>query len=242
MKTLRTAVVLLVSCVTFFLSLRSAYAAVLTCGETSTGILDTCSCPGAQKMNKVPGTQTLCCGWLKANESDGCAVSDYTLVACGGSYFISGGNYICDCAQTAGFTMNTGKWCCGYKAADGTNTACFQTMQVQVPGGGGGQAALTTAAFETFNTTIFGKKPDAALYTPKGIIGKLLPYLLTFGGLILFVMIIWGGFEMLSGASDPKSQEAGKQRMTAAVIGFILLFASYWLAQIVQAVFGLSIL
>jgi hypothetical protein len=138
--------------------------------------------------------------------------------------------------------MNTGNWCCGYKAADGTNTACFATMQVQVPGGGGGQAALTTATFEKFNTTIFGKKPDAALYTPKGIIGKLLPYLLTFGGLILFVMLIWGGFEMLSGASDPKSQEAGKNRMTAAVIGFILLFASYWLAQIVQAVFGISIL
>ena len=55
-------------------------------------------------------------------------------------------------------------------------------------------------------------------------------------------MLSWGGFEMLTGAADPKAQEAGKQRITAAIIGFLLLFASYWLAQLVQAIFGISIL
>ena len=102
---------------------------------------------------------------------------------------------------------------------------------------------VSQGCLDTFNKTIFGNSTGKGdLSTPKGIISALLPYLFTFGGLILFVMIIWGGFEMLSGASDPKSQEAGKNRITAAVIGFLLLFASYWLAQIVQSVFGLSIL
>lgn len=102
---------------------------------------------------------------------------------------------------------------------------------------------VTAGMLTRFNAAIFGgQAPPQSLLTPRGIIGRLLPYLFTLGGLILFVMILWGGFEMLTGAANPKSQEAGKQRITAAVIGFLLLFSSYWLAQIVQAVFGISIL
>ncbi|HKY74116.1 MAG TPA: hypothetical protein VJ246_02270, partial [Patescibacteria group bacterium] len=74
------------------------------------------------------------------------------------------------------------------------------------------------------------------------IISALLPYLYVFGGLILFVMLIWGGFEMMAGAAEAKSQEAGKQRITAAVIGFVILFASYWIAQLLQILFGIQIL
>ncbi len=74
------------------------------------------------------------------------------------------------------------------------------------------------------------------------IISKLIPYLYVFGGLVLFVMIIWGGFEMLTGATDTKAQEAGKQRITAAAIGFVLLFTSYWLVQILQVIFKFKVL
>lgn len=78
--------------------------------------------------------------------------------------------------------------------------------------------------------------------TPGGFLTLLIPYLFTFAGLILFVMILWGGFEMLMGAADSKAQEAGKQRITAAVIGFMLLFVSYWIAQIIQYIFGVNFL
>lgn len=89
---------------------------------------------------------------------------------------------------------------------------------------------------------IFTKGFPAGFTEPRSIISAIIPYMFTFGGLILFIMLIWGGFEMLSGAANPKAQEAGKQRITNALIGFILLFSSYWIAQIVQAVFGISIL
>ena len=77
---------------------------------------------------------------------------------------------------------------------------------------------------------------------PGGILSALLPWLFTFAGLILFVMLLWGGFEMLSGAATPQSQQAGKQRITAALTGFALLFMSYWFAQIIEYIFGLNIL
>lgn len=78
--------------------------------------------------------------------------------------------------------------------------------------------------------------------SPAGILNTLIPYLFVFAGLILFVMLLWGGFEMLTGAATPKSTEAGKQRITAALIGFILLFISYWIAQIVQFITGVNVL
>jgi hypothetical protein len=101
--------------------------------------------------------------------------------------------------------------------------------------------------FADLNKTIFGSGADAqakinTFSTPRGIISYLLPFLFVLAGLILFVMIIWGGFEMLTGAANPKSQEAGKGRITAGVIGFIIIFAAYWLAQLLQTIFGISIL
>lgn len=103
---------------------------------------------------------------------------------------------------------------------------------------------VSEACLNTFIDTIQGGtgRLPAGNLTPRGIINNLLPYLFTFGGIILLVMIIWGGFEMLTGAADPKSQEAGKQRITNAVVGFALLFTSYWLAQLVETIFGVSIL
>ncbi len=100
----------------------------------------------------------------------------------------------------------------------------------------------TQAFFDEVNVTIFGKAPKEEFTTPRGIISELLPYLFTIAGLILFVMIVLGGFEMLTGAANPKSQDAGRNRISNALIGFLLLFSSYWLAQLVEIVFGISIL
>lgn len=79
------------------------------------------------------------------------------------------------------------------------------------------------------------------LSTPGGIISRLLTFAFPLAGLILFVMLVWGGFEILIQAPSKKAIDAGKQRVTAAIIGFMLLFASYWIWQIVEVVFGIVI-
>ena len=81
------------------------------------------------------------------------------------------------------------------------------------------------------------------LSTPGGILSRFLTtYAFPIAGLILFVMLLWGGFEMLLGAADKKSIDAGKQRITAALIGFLILFTSYWIARLMEMVFGITIL
>jgi hypothetical protein len=80
------------------------------------------------------------------------------------------------------------------------------------------------------------------LGTPGKIISRGLQFAIPLAGLILFVMIVSGGFEMVAGAAESKSKEAGRERITAAVIGFILLFAAYWIAQVIQVIFRVQIL
>lgn len=75
-----------------------------------------------------------------------------------------------------------------------------------------------------------------------GIIGSLLPYLLVGAGLVLFIMLIAGGFNLLTGAANQESQEKGKQQITSALAGFLIIFASYWIAQILQIIFKIEIL
>lgn len=130
-------------------------------------------------------------------------------------------------------------------------TLTFFTQQIQAQGllnfgqnSGGNSDSATSGIMKEIETAIglnVGGQSGEAINIGV-IISALLPYLYVFGGLTLFVMLIWGGFEMMAGATEAKSQEAGKQRITAAVIGFVILFASYWIAQLLQILFGIQIL
>ncbi len=80
------------------------------------------------------------------------------------------------------------------------------------------------------------------LSTPGGIVTRLLEFAFPLAGLLLFLMLVWGGFEILAGSATKKSVDAGKQRITAAILGFLLLFATYWIGQLLEVVFGVVIL
>jgi hypothetical protein len=88
---------------------------------------------------------------------------------------------------------------------------------------------------------MFGNAESKKLTSPGAIVARLLSFAFPLAGLILFVMIVWGGFEMLSSAAS-KGVEAGKQRVTAAIVGFVLLFVAYWVFQIIEVIFGVVIL
>lgn len=72
------------------------------------------------------------------------------------------------------------------------------------------------------------------------IISKLLPYIFTAAGIGLLIFLIFGGISMMLSRGDPKALEAAKAKITGALTGFIILFVSYWIVQIIGQVLGLT--
>lgn len=70
----------------------------------------------------------------------------------------------------------------------------------------------------------------------------LLPYIFVIAGLILFFLLITNGLKMLTSGGNPKTTEAAKSGLTAAVVGFIIIFVSYWLIQLAEYILHINIL
>lgn len=74
------------------------------------------------------------------------------------------------------------------------------------------------------------------------IINILFPFIFAIAGLLLFVFLIMGGFQLMTAGGTPEKIKAGQGKITAAFIGFLIIFSAYWIIQILEKVFGISIL
>ena len=63
---------------------------------------------------------------------------------------------------------------------------------------------------------------------------------LVLAGVILLFYFIFGGISMIAGAgsNDPQKLEAGKKAATSALVGFIIVFAAYWIVKLIGQVIG----
>ena len=74
------------------------------------------------------------------------------------------------------------------------------------------------------------------------MVSRILGAAYVVAGLGLLVLLLFGAFGIITSAGDPKKAEAGKAAATNALLGFLLIFASYWIIQIVEVITGLKIL
>jgi hypothetical protein len=74
------------------------------------------------------------------------------------------------------------------------------------------------------------------------LISAVLPNVYIISAVILFLYMIFGGFLVISSAGDAKKTDEGKQALTNAIIGFGIIFASYWIIQIIEIITGIPIL
>lgn len=74
------------------------------------------------------------------------------------------------------------------------------------------------------------------------LINNILPNVYVVAGIIIFFMILFGGFTIISNAGNTDKIKDGTKTITSAIIGLLVLFGSYWIIQIIQVVTGVSIL
>lgn len=63
-------------------------------------------------------------------------------------------------------------------------------------------------------------------------------------GVISFILLVFGGFSVIIGAGsgDTKKLDQGKQAVTGAAVGLIIVVTSFWIIQILEKLTGLSLL
>ncbi len=88
------------------------------------------------------------------------------------------------------------------------------------------------------------KSSTSSIYsTPSTLINLILRNVYGLVGLILIAMLIYGGFVIISSAGeDPKKQAQGQQLITQALIGFLIVIASYLIVKLIETLTGFSIL
>lgn len=103
---------------------------------------------------------------------------------------------------------------------------------IYLPGPNGSPMPIAyPSAYQVFETQF--PTPDIAT-----IIIRLLSYVFIIAGIGLLLMLISSGFSFLTSAGDAKKLETGKQQLTNAVVGFLIVFVAYWIVQLVGIIFG----
>ena len=73
------------------------------------------------------------------------------------------------------------------------------------------------------------------------VISTIIPWVFSFAGMALLVMLIFGGITLMTAAGDQNKAKQGYGMISNALIGFVIVFVSYFVVQIVEVVLGVKI-
>lgn len=78
-------------------------------------------------------------------------------------------------------------------------------------------------------------------FTDVGVlINKALQFVLVIAALLVFLYLIWGGIEWITSGGDKGKTESARNKITAAVIGLIVVAASFAILQLALTFLGVG--
>ncbi|MFH1561189.1 MAG: hypothetical protein ABID04_01255 [Patescibacteria group bacterium] len=85
---------------------------------------------------------------------------------------------------------------------------------------------------------------DQVFPTPGSLLSVILFNVYGLVGLIVLVMLIFGGYSIIMGAGskDGGQIQKGQKALVGAIAGFLIIFVSYFIVQVVEIVTGINIL
>lgn len=81
----------------------------------------------------------------------------------------------------------------------------------------------------------------ATLQDLEKVFSSLVTSLLALGGIVLFLMLLNGGFKYLTSGGDPKATEGAQKTLTYAIGGLVLLAGSYMILNIIKTFTGADV-
>lgn len=84
--------------------------------------------------------------------------------------------------------------------------------------------------------------PNPNLTTYGMLVTAIVKNSFVLAGIISFILLIFGGFNVIVAAGDEKKAQQGKTAITGAITGLLLVLGSFWMIQIVEVITGTHIL
>ncbi len=112
---------------------------------------------------------------------------------------------------------------------------------IEPNGGGGGETEITNPALsEKLLNILKGPKPGETFLGM--FLTNIITLFLIVAALAAFFLLIIGGIQWMLSGGDKAATEAARGRITAAVIGLILVFASWSIILLIEKFLGITIL
>src|SRR3990167_6674893 len=64
---------------------------------------------------------------------------------------------------------------------------------------------------------------------------------IAFAGIVLFILLLSGGFKYITSGGDPKATEGAQKTITYAVLGLILILVSYLILVLIKTITGVDV-
>lgn len=89
-------------------------------------------------------------------------------------------------------------------------------------------------------STIVIDGPLVGIENLSDLVNKVLTFFIPFAALVLFGVLVWGGYDFLLSQGVPEKVKAGRAKITAGLIGFGLLISSYVIVKLIASILGLG--
>lgn len=74
------------------------------------------------------------------------------------------------------------------------------------------------------------------------LISRILLFAIIAAGLVFFVKLILAGYTYLTSLGEPAKIQSASKELTNAAIGLVVVISAFFIAQIIQVIFGITIL
>ncbi|HEX6977132.1 MAG TPA: hypothetical protein VF185_02105 [Patescibacteria group bacterium] len=106
-----------------------------------------------------------------------------------------------------------------------TNPTSGADKTINIAPGGGGEAQ-------------FGALKDITI---GGLISGAISLALLVAAVVFFFMLVIGGIKWITSGGDKGQTEAARSQITAALVGLVIVFAAWAIAQLISSLFGITI-
>lgn len=100
---------------------------------------------------------------------------------------------------------------------------------------------MTKAAFAQETTITIQKPPNVRITDFGKLIGSIVGIALVLATLAAFIYLIWGGIEWITSGGDKAGVEAAQKKIQAALLGLLIVFATWALFTVVGRFLGIDV-